>query len=110
MLVFLTVLLNLLVLSVFIVPEEYVLRMNQYRIICLTCLYTYFSRTFNATGSAPNFILFPFVPNWYYPILLPILGGFHIILSLWMVVEFIIKELPNFTRDVFFINAAKSLW
>ncbi len=107
MLVFLTILLNLLVLSVFVVPEKYVYSMNIDNYYFYCCLS--FSRTVNATGSAPNFILFPMVPNWYYPILLPILGGLHIILSLWMYLEFMVKEWPNFTKTVFFISAAKSV-
>ncbi len=77
--------------------------MYYYYYCCLS-----FSRTVNATGSAPNFIPFPMVPNWYY--LIKLLGILHIILSLWMYAEFIVKKWPNFSwKAIFFIIAAKSV-
>ena len=57
-----------------------------------------------------SFILYPFVPVWYYPYLLSFLGAVHIILSVWMVFEYIVVEKPNFTKDVFFVTLIQKLW
>ena len=39
-------------------------------------------------------VYFPQTPNWFYGILWSV-GGIHVILSLWMVVEYFVKEKPN---------------
>ena len=57
-----------------------------------------------------SFILSPFIPVWYYPYLLSFLGAVHIILSVWMVFEYIVVEIPNFTKDVFFVTFILKLW
>ena len=57
-----------------------------------------------------SFILTPFVPVWYYPYLLLFLGAIHILLSVWMVFEYIVVEIPNFTKDIFFVTFILKLW
>ncbi|XP_019849736.1 PREDICTED: inositol 1,4,5-trisphosphate receptor type 1-like isoform X1 [Amphimedon queenslandica] len=71
LLMFLTVLLNLFVLFVYKVPTE-------------------------ATG-----VHLPMVPEWFIPYMLFILGGFHLILSLWVFIEYFIINWPHFSLPSF---------
>lgn len=48
----------------------------------------------STTNSSVTIITFPHTPLWYYYVLF-ILGPFHLILSLWMVAEFYVRQWPH---------------
>ena len=39
------------------------------------------------------------LPQWYWPYTLYPLGGIHLVLSIWMVVDFYVREFPHFHLD-----------
>ena len=49
----------------------------------------------NDTAAVRQVFLIPNAPSWFSNYLIYILGFFHVILSLWMVAEYYVREAPN---------------
>ena len=93
---FLTILLNLLVLSVFKVPERYIDSLSfqcEHIFLPDSNVHTSHSETVTATNASTNIILEPDTPLWYSP-LLYILGILHLILGIFMMVEYCVIIIP----------------
>ena len=106
LLVALTVLLNILVLSVTVAPRL-VNKSHPFHQQYENANFIELSSPSSSGNYSNNFIYDPTLPEWYF---LPILGILHIILSVWMVLEFFVTKKPNFTKDTLFVTAFQMYW
>jgi inositol 1,4,5-triphosphate receptor type 1 len=83
LLLLLTIILNIIVLAVFKVPPQYIVPNGP---------------------SDNNTVFLPETEVWFYPYLLFVLGAIHLIMTLWIVIEYFLINFPHFHLPLFFIK------
>ena len=104
LLVFLTLLLNSLVIVLFEVPPEYDKIYNNYLHNLFRQRNIFNANAVNANNDSYEVIINPQTPKWFSEYTVYILGAFHVILALWMLCEYFVKESKNLLFRVAFIQ------
>ena len=69
---------------------------DEYLLLVMTSLNnSVINSSANDTAAVRQVVLIPNAPFWFSNYLIYILGFFHVILSLWMVAEYYVREAPN---------------